>query len=304
MGPSAPSRVTLAFLRMRSFASSSTLFAAGMLAWGCAVYDTEMLPATGGLSGDGASSGSGGSGNKAGASTDAGSSSTTAGKSPVGGSDAMAEGGAPSSGGTDTVPSEAGSDGEAGDGATGNGGVAQGGTAGKGGTGAAGKGGSGGSGGTPIACADHPIPLKATWVATASDSSLGDGMETDGLFNPPAHMVDGKYNERWASGKAQSGDEWIQIDFGVVVNLSQLTLNVNNDTGDYPRAYAIRLSNTTQDFAATVRASGEGMPGNTVVNLTSPITGRYLTVRQTGMNPVDVSSWWTIAEVLVGCVDD
>ena len=132
---------------------------------------------------------------------------------------------------------------------------------------------------------------------------MGDGTETHALYNPPAHMVDGNYNERWATGKSQTGDEWIQIDFGVVVNLSQITLNVNNDTGDYPRAYAVRVSNTNQDFAATVRASGEGMPGNTVVNLASPLTGRYLTVRQTGMNEVGVTSWWSIAELLVGCVD-
>lgn len=45
------------------------------------------------------------------------------------------------------------------------------------------------------------------------------------------------------------------------------------------------------------------MPGNTAITLASPITGRNLTVRQTGANPVDSTSWWTIAEVLVARAD-
>src|ERR1700736_4138786 len=97
-------------------------------------------------------------------------------------------------------------------------------------------------------------------------------------------MSDRLYTTLWSSGKTQSGDEWIQIDFGVVVSLTTLTLNVNNDTGDYPHTYAVRISNTAGDFAAEIKASGDGAPGNTVVNFPAPVTGRYLTVRQTGAN--------------------
>jgi hypothetical protein len=285
--------------RLRSFVPSSVLFAAGALVWGCTVYDSGLLPASGGQSGSGGTStggSQGGEGNGAGNGT-----LPSAGKTPAGGTEGVGEGGAPgtSSGGAGAVPSEGGTGNEAGEDSTG--GVA--GSGGGGTAGASGQGGSGGTGGsTPaVVCADQPLSDKTTWVATASSFSEGSGVETDGLYNPPMHMTDGKFGERWSSGKSQMGDEWIQIDFGVVVNLSNVTLNVNNDTADYPRKYALRVSNKNEDFAAPVRASGDGMPGNLVVSLASPVSGRYLTVRQTGVNEPDVTSWWTIAEVLVTC---
>jgi hypothetical protein len=203
-----------------------------------------------------------------------------------------------SSGGAGAAVGEGGSGNEAGEDSSGGSAGSGAGTA-----GASGKGGGGGTGGSApvVACADQPISEKTTWIATASSFSEGSGVETDGLYNPPSHMTDGKFGERWSSGKPQMGDEWIQIDFGVVVNLSNVTLNVNNDTGDFPRKYAVRVSNKNEDFAAAVRASGDGMPGNLVVSLASPVSGRYLTVRQTGVNEADVTAWWTIAEVLVTC---
>jgi len=293
------------FATIRFSASAAGFAAIGMLAGGCTVYDTGLFPASGQLMGDGATSGGGSGGG-----TSTGAKPTTAGTSGD-------VGGTFGSGGTDVIPNDGGADNAGGDSSTAAGGTAgtgagAGGKAGAGGTsagsagkaGSAGASGNGGSGGTApvVACADHPLPLKTTWIATASSSSLGDGLETDGLYNPPEHMTDGKYNERWASGKTQSGDEWIEIDFGVVATFTDLTLNVNTDTGDYPRNYAVRVSNKAQDFAAAAKASGAGAPGNTVLHFNTPLTGRYLNVRQTGVNTID-TAWWTIAEVLVGCTD-
>jgi hypothetical protein len=204
--------------------------AVGLLAWGCAVYDSGLTSDNELMTGG---NDSGGTDAKAGSSTDdggkpsnmAGTTNTTAGVSTMGGtfgtggtagttSDAGAgnEGGEnPSSGGTAT----AGSGGKAGSGGTG----------GSGGASSAGTGGSGGSGGSaPVAkCADHAISAKTKWVATASSASIGNSMESDGLYNPPEHMTDGLYNERWSSGKKQDGTEWIQIDFGATVNLTRVT---------------------------------------------------------------------------------
>jgi hypothetical protein len=177
------------------------------------------------------------------------------------------------------------------------------GKAGAGGTsGSAGKGGSGGTGGgSAVSCNTNPLSARGTWVVTASSSSLGNGMESDGLYNPTSHMLDGSLTERWSSGKQQSGDEWIQIDFGKVVTLSDVTLQQGNDTGDFPVAYAARVSNSSGDFNATVRATGAGAAGAEVaIMLASPATGRYLTIRQTGASAL---SWWTIAEIQVSCSD-
>ena len=284
---------------------------AGTLAFGCTVYDSELVT-TDGLIGAGADS-SGGKSNDAGTGNDAAgkSSSTTGGTT-------TANAGESGSGGTDVTTSDGGEANEGGEASTGTagtvamggkagssaGGTAAGGKAGAGGTGgSAGASGSGGSAGGPsvVTCAEHALPLKSTWVATASSSSVGNGTEADGLYNPPAHMLDNSYTERWSSGHAQAGDEWIQIDLGAVSTITELTMNPGNDAGDYPRTYAVRVSNKTEDFAAAVKASGTGMPGTTFVQFKTPAVGRYITVRQT--NGTAGNPWWTIAEVLVGCTD-
>jgi hypothetical protein len=183
----------------------------------------------------------------------------------------------------------------------GNGGSATAGNASGGKAGSAGTSGNGGTGGgaSVVHCADHPLPLKSTWVATASSFSNGDGTEADGLYNPPAHMLDGSYSERWSTGQAQGGNEWIQLNLGAVSTITDLTLNPGNDAGDYPRSYAVRVSNKDQDFAAPVKVSGSGMTGTTFIHFSPPVVGQYITVRQTGVD----SPWWTVAEALVGCTD-
>jgi hypothetical protein len=124
-------------------------------------------------------------------------------------------------------------------------------------------------------------------------------MESDGLYNPPAHMVDGNLSERWASGKPQSGDEWIQIDFGATVALSSVTLAAGTATNDYPRTYALRASATAQDFTAPILASGDGKVGDNTITLVKAATGRYLTIEQTA-NAVS-ETWWSISELMVTC---
>jgi hypothetical protein len=282
------------------------------MAWGCVVYDSELLSDDSGLSGSGntgAESGRAGMGS--GGASSAGKASTGGGKANGGtgsttGGTPMIEGGAPAEeGGAGNEPMAG----------TGGGGVSGGGTGGAGGkggsAGSAGKGGGGGSAGTPstVKCSDHPLTLKSTWTDAASISSLGNGMESDGLYNPPEHLTDALPNERWSTGKPQSGDEWIQIDFGAVVTLSQITMQIGSNINDWPRGYAIRVSNldavsNVAAFSAPVLASGAGAAStDVVVSLAEPVEGRYLLVRQTGVVEPPAMSWWTITEVLVGCVD-
>ena len=303
----------LGFATMRLFSSAPGFLVAGTLAFGCTVYDSDLVTANDGLLGVGAD-------NSGGSTTAAGTGNDAAGKTSAGTGGSTTHAGESGSGGSDVMPSDGGDGNAGGEASSGTGGTAaMGGTAGAGGSagttatgGKAGAGGSGGSagvsgsggsaGGTSVVmCADHPLPAKATWVATASSSSVGNGTEADGLYNPPAHMLDGNYNERWSSGHAQAGDEWIQIDLGAVSTITDLTLNPGNDAGDYPRMYAVRVSNKSEDFAAAIKSSGAGMPGTTFVHFTTPAVGRYITVRQT--DATAGNPWWTIAEVLVACTN-
>lgn len=241
----------------------------------------------------------------------AGASVGNAGASNSAGSDAIGEAGA---GGDESSAGAAGDSNDPGGGGSTNGGSAgsagsagalggssNGGTAGSiGGSGGsgAGNGGNGGNGGgagaptTPL-CPAHPLTPRASWVATASHQSTTPK-------NLPSALTDGA-SARWSSGKAQSGDEWIQIDFGASVSLRTINLQQNVDPNDYPRGYAVILSETSNNLSGAVRASGVGTNGaSSFIALPKPVFGRYLLVKQTSTS----LSWWSIAEVEVSCNDN
>lgn len=106
---------------------------------------------------------------------------------------------------------------------------------------------------------------------------------------------------RWATGKAQSGDEWLQIDFGATVNLRSVNLQQGTTySNDYPRSYAVVVSNTDKDLNGTVRASGVGTSGvTTTITMSKFYSGRYLLIKQLGSS----LSWWSVVEIEVSCSD-
>lgn len=182
--------------------------------------------------------------------------------------------------------------------AGGGGSVNSGGTLGVG-AGAGTAGADGGAGGEIVVrCEDHPISDKSRWSVTASSSSLGKGIETDPLYNPPSHVVDGALDERWASGQPQEEGQWFHVDFGVEVALSHVILQQGGDLDDFPRGYEISLSDRHTDFDAVARARGRGASvSEKVIPLDRPALGRYLLIKQTG----SAKSWWSIAEISVEC---
>jgi hypothetical protein len=109
---------------------------------------------------------------------------------------------------------------------------------------------------------------------------------------------------RWTTGKPQSGNEWLQIDFGQVVNLSYVNLQQSAVySNDYPRQYAVRVSESPLDPAAPsspVLVMGSGTNGvSSVFSLPALATGRYLFIKQLGTS----LSWWSAVEIEVSCVD-
>ena len=257
----------------------------------CATYvDEPVSPGKAGLSGTGGgdSGGSGGSpnGGKGGNPSPSGGAGT-GGSSGAGGS--AGKGGMGGSGGT--VGSEGGSGEEGGsDGAAGE--------AGSGGMGgSAGTGGSAGSGGSsPVqTCAMRPIPAKSSWDLEASHSRTG------GTPEPVANAHDGDLTTRWSTGKDQEGDEWLQIDFGVEVQISRLTLVLETSGDDYPRMYETRISNTAMNTAAIPRLTGAGMADtDTIMNFPDGTRGRYILISQKGMA---TALWWSIHEIQATCAD-
>ncbi len=207
---------------------------------------------------------------------------TAAGSGGAGGSAGGAAGGVGGSGGASGGVGGGGKGGSGGDGGSG------------GSAGSAGSGGNGGSGGGSAQpkCTDHPLTAKTKWIVTASRSEAS---------SPPARAVDGDLGTRWTSGTSQVGGEWLQIDFGATVSLTQVTLALGSSKDDYPRKYATRFSNSPQDTAAPVLASGMGAAStDTVMNFPKGSSGRYVLISQSGAVQ---GLWWSVAEILAQCAD-
>jgi hypothetical protein len=141
----------------------------------------------------------------------------------------------------------------------------------------------------------RPIPAKNTWKASASHYFVGDTREV------PALAVDGTAT-RWSSGKAQAGDEWLEIDLGATTVIDAVSLEQGEWSSDYPRSYQVRLSNSSRDRNGPVVASGAGSAVPTLsIPLAAEAEGRYLFIMQTGKA---TTAWWTVSELSVACTSD
>lgn len=145
------------------------------------------------------------------------------------------------------------------------------------------------------------LPAKATWLTTASVFDKPGVICTN---QEPYNATDGDPTTRWTSGKAQSGDEWLQVDFGSIVVFNRVTLDSFVEAaecgapGDYPRHFQIRVSNSTQNFGAPVLLEGNGTVDATMIDFPKPATGRYLLISQTGIAD---PSWWSVFELDASC---
>jgi F5/8 type C domain-containing protein len=256
----------------------------------------------------GTGSSSGGGGNSAGT-TASGGDPATGGTSDTGtsGSTSIAgTGGTSDPGGAGTTSATGGaagttaSGGASGTGATsgGAGGVAAGagGTAaGAGGTPAGGVGGTGGA--TSVMCTTA-IPVRTSWVGTASSFSNVCTDPTYGLCNPPAYAFDASLTSRFSTGSPQAGTEWLQIDFTTKGTVDQVTVSVSN--GDFGRHLQIRMSDTDKDTASAVLAEMDGVTGLMTFKF-APKTARYILISQTKPLATGETSWWSVQDVTATC---
>jgi hypothetical protein len=147
--------------------------------------------------------------------------------------------------------------------------------------------GGGGTAGSPL-CSDRPLGARSKWVASASRQ------------NTPAWSVLDGSPSRWSTGQPQNGNEWLQIDFGITVSIRRINLQQGEFSNDYPRNYAVYVSDTSRDSASPVRASGVGSSDvTTTIVLPQTVSGRYLFIRQVGTS----LSWWSVEEIEVSCFD-
>jgi hypothetical protein len=150
---------------------------------------------------------------------------------------------------------------------------------------------NGGSAGASSICAAHAIPAKASWTVTASSS---------GATTPITNLYDDNLTNRWSTGKPQAGNEWLEVDFGIDVTLTKVTLALGTSVSDYPRRYEVRFSDAAMS-TGTALLTGAGMTGtDTVMTFPLALTGRYLRISQTGTS---TNNYWSAAEIQAQCQD-
>lgn len=152
-----------------------------------------------------------------------------------------------------------------------------------------------------------PVTPKGEWAAEASHSADPGSCGSESMASG---AIDSDPVTRWTSGKAQSGNEWFEVDFGEPVTLNRVLLNSEGsgvmsqeDTcttspDDYPRRYLVRMSNSPRNFGAAILAEGQGSANETAIEFESPGTGRYLLISQVGSTN---RNWWSIHELAAVC---
>lgn len=273
--------------KVRVFSDKFVICGLLLGAFGCSAFDNSATPshalgAGGDTQADGGASNNGGAGGPG-----------DGGRNANGGGGASTNGGASAQAGASGSSNANGGGGASNDGGASSAGANAGGTN-AGGSHSAGSSSGGASAGTAGtsngSCADHPLTPETMWIATASNS---------GGTDVPAQAIDGNADTRWTSGKDQSGDEWFQLDFGKSVTIDTVTLRLGKSTGDYPRSYQMRLTDTSNNLSAAAQVSGSGMDSvDTVMKLQAPTTGRYLLITQGGTT---TGIWWSIAEFAITC---
>jgi glucosylceramidase len=108
-----------------------------------------------------------------------------------------------------------------------------------------------------------------------------------------ANAVDDDATTRWTTGTAQRPGQYLQVDLGRPEPVAQVELDTGVSRGDYPRGYALYVSQDGRTWRGPV-AAGAGSGQLTVINL-QPASVRYLRVVSTASSP----SWWSVADLRI-----
>lgn len=138
--------------------------------------------------------------------------------------------------------------------------------------------------------ADAPTPPlgsldRSGWSAIASPVGAGSSA---------ALAIDGDRATRFTTGVAMTPGQYIQIDLGKAERFDRLTMEVVGELFDYPRGYAVYVSNNPSGFAAPM-ATGAGTSPITSVRF-APVTARYVRIVQTGTAP---DRWWSVYDLRI-----
>lgn len=126
------------------------------------------------------------------------------------------------------------------------------------------------------------VPLdQSGWSASASSTASGES---------PGNALDWDTSTRWATGESQTDGQWFQVDMGSKHVIDQVSFETgSSNKWDFPREYAIQVSNDGTNWTTVKSGQGWGHKQSIVFDLQY---AQYVRVEQTGNAP----EWWSIAE--------
>jgi HEAT repeat protein len=144
------------------------------------------------------------------------------------------------------------------------------------------------------------------------DAAAAAEQRIDLLLNKPADLVtshnghnarqamDGDPTTRWDTGSPMKGGEWFTIDMGYAKSIRGVTMDSRGSNDDYARSYEIYTS-LNEDERGTLVTKGDGTGPLIDIVFEEPVTGRTLTIVQTGRTD---GPFWSLHELAVKTEDD
>lgn len=125
---------------------------------------------------------------------------------------------------------------------------------------------------------EYPALDRSDWTVSASVN----GAEAE-------FAIDSSPNTRWDTAQSQRAGQSFEVDLGELNTLAAIELDSAGSANDYPRGYAVYVSNDGSNWGSAI-ASGAAVSASTTIEFT-PVSARFVKIEQTGG---DGHYWWSI----------
>lgn len=134
------------------------------------------------------------------------------------------------------------------------------------------------------------INQRVTKQLDSSNWSLSASSNSNKLVN----ALDGDVSTRWDTGVQQADGQYLLVDLGSEQTFDRIVLDSEASKNDYPRNYAISVSDDNSNWQ-TVVYNGAGDSATTTIDFHDK-TARYIKIEQTGSSS---KYYWSVHELAI-----
>ncbi len=127
------------------------------------------------------------------------------------------------------------------------------------------------------------LDVMKTWKLSASHGE-----------NIVRAAIDGNSASRYSTNESMKPGMWFTIDMQQPFNVTSIYLDTQKSKGDYPRGYAISISDDGKNWSSPVK-EGKGTTAITEIPFPEGLSTRYLRIEQTGQHGL----FWSIHELKI-----